>query len=525
MPSGQDHIKALAWLMHHHGIRHVVVSPGSRNAPAIILFSESGFFKLHSIVDERSAGFFAMGMAMRLQNTVALLCTSGTAALNYAPALAEAYYQQIPLLVITADRPEQWIDQGDGQTIRQRSVFRNFIRKSFHLSFTGEHDGRYVSRVINQAVACTRYPVPGPVHVNLPLEEPLYDIDLPVGFPSRPVMKYTETGRMLPEEIFREWRTFSRKMILAGQKAPDKAFADSLSVLASDPSVVILTETTTNVFHPDCIGCIDRVIEGMEARTEENFKPELLITFSGAVISKKIKSLLREMRPMAHWHISPDPEAVFTDTYQALTRQIPLSEIEFLQQIAARLETGTGDYRDVWQKRRIKREILHNTFISGVPFSDLWVYHHLLLRIPADQVIHLGNSTPVRYAQLFDPAGERYFFGNRGTSGIDGCVSTAAGYAFDGITPVTVITGDIGFLYDSHSLWNSCLSPSLTVILINNRGGNIFRILEGPSNFKELEPFIETRHELAAEGICRTFGVEYQSAHDPDSLSQALDTM
>jgi hypothetical protein len=193
MSFDKKNIDILISLMSQHGITHVVISPGSRNAPAIILFQKSGLFRIIPIANERSAGFFALGMAQYLQRTVALLSTSGTAVLNYSHAIAEAYYQKIPLLIITADRPEELIDQGDGQTIHQRQVFDNFIRKSFHLSpIHTELEERHRIRIVNEAIALTLYPVPGPIHNNLPLAEPLYDLPSIENVHHYPIIQFVE---------------------------------------------------------------------------------------------------------------------------------------------------------------------------------------------------------------------------------------------------------------------------------------------------------------------------------------------
>lgn len=522
MTRSHNNIKALAWLMHRQGIENIVVSPGSRNAPAIILFSASGFFRLHSIVDERSAGFFALGMALYLQKPVALLCTSGTAVLNYAPALAEAYYQKVPLLAITADRPEEWIGQGDGQTIRQAGVFANYVRKSFHLTEAASEKPRYLHRLINEAIARTQYPVPGPVHINLPVSEPLYDFDLQLVSDESETMVYAPVAGRLPAGFINEWNSCSRKMILAGQMPPDETVQACLRKLATDPSVIIFTETTTNVHDLRFISCIDRVIEGIGTQHYTTFKPDILVTIGGAVVSKKIKTLLRKMKPSRHWHISPDPDEFFADTYLSLTHTLPLDGRDFLEQLTAQSVNPDSDYAGTWQTRNIFRQQQHVKFSEQVQFTDFWVYHSLFQHIPVQHAIHLGNSTPVRYAQLFDHIPYRNFFANRGTSGIDGGVSTAAGFAAVADTPVTVITGDIGFLYDSNALWNAKLPSGITIILINNQGGNIFRILDGPDRFAELEEFIETRHSLDASRICQTFGVEYHHADSKETLAQGL---
>lgn len=529
MTKGKEQISLLANLMLEKGIIHVVVSPGSRNAPAIILFAQYPGLKLISVADERSAGFFALGIAIKTRKPVALLCTSGSAVLNYAPAIAEAYYQKVPLLVLTADRPQEWIDQADGQTIRQENVFANYIRKSFHLPSKIESPESiwYANRVINESIDRCLYPAAGPVHLNIPLAEPLYKIDLQVNTTRTKTISVASVEKKLPEntidQLAQKWNITPSKLILIGQLPLNNHLMDSLIKLVDDPSVCVLTETNSNLPNKLFIGCIDRVIDGMTVSEIQEFNPEILLTMGGAVVSKKVKSLLRQMKPAEHWHVCDDPEDFYTDTYQSLSLTIPLTPEELTIQLTSKTTPIESTFRQKWTDRNFARKVLHEKYILSLEFCDMQVYDLLFRVIPAGTEVHLANSTPVRYAQLFDQ-GEKYrFFANRGTSGIDGCVSTAAGSAYVSENPVTVITGDIGLFYDSNALWNNNLKPDFRIILINNGGGNIFRILDGPSDYPQLESFIETTHQYTAEGLASNFGLNYLKASDKPSLEKMLD--
>ncbi|MBW6491232.1 MAG: 2-succinyl-5-enolpyruvyl-6-hydroxy-3-cyclohexene-1-carboxylic-acid synthase [Lentimicrobium sp.] len=526
MKNNQLHL--LADILHQKGISRVVASPGSRNAPAIVILNRHPGLVLKSVIDERSAGFFALGMAQQLKETVALLCTSGSAALNYAPAVAEAYYQKIPLLVITADRPEEWIDQGDGQTIRQQNLFNGYVRKSFHLpQQASEKNIRWhFERSLCEAIDRTQFPAPGPVHVNLPLSEPLYDIEWPekteeTRYPSI-VKSVSLTSANDLDYLGGIWNTTTSKMIVVGQLPPDERLKELLSHFSDDPSVIILTETTANIFIPDTISCIDRTIELLEPDELIKFRPDLLLSLGGAVVSKKVKTLLRQMKPTHHWHINPDTDDFHLDTYQSLTYTIPSDPITFIGQLISVGKKTESNYKKIWLDRSRRHAERHEHFLHKTPYSDLSVYHSLFSAIPRNSHLHLGNSTPVRYAQLFEEASEFVCWSNRGTSGIDGCVSTAAGAAEICNFPIVVITGDIGFLYDSNALWNSNLSPRLRIVLINNGGGNIFRVIPGPDKYDELETLIETGHELNVKGIATTFGLSYFEAHSQVELDQRL---
>lgn len=523
-----NHLHLLAEILHRKGISRVVVSPGSRNAPAIVILNRQPGLRLKSIVDERSAGFFALGMAQQLNETVALLCTSGSAALNYAPAVAEAYYQKIPLLVITADRPEEWIDQGDGQTIRQRNLYHGYIRKSFNLPRqTNDKNSRwFFERSLCEAIDRTRFPAPGPVHVNLPLSEPLYDIDWPefkeeIRCPSI-VRTVSQISDKELNHLSQLWNSSATKMIIVGQLPPGNKLDEQLSRFTEDPSVVILTETTSNISIPDAIRCVDRTIEAIVPEEYHNFRPELLLSLGGAVVSKKIKAMLRQMKPTHHWHVNADTEDFHLDTYQSLTLTILSDAAAFTGQLVSSVKKSESNFKKIWLGRSNRHAARHLEFLNTVSYSDLSVYHSLFNKIPGNCHLHLGNSTPVRYAQLFDEASKLVCWSNRGTSGIDGCVSTAAGSAEASELPTVVITGDIGFLYDSNALWNSNLSPRLKIILINNGGGNIFRVIPGPDKYAELEPFIEIRHELNVKGLAATYGLNYSEARSQEELDRIL---
>lgn len=518
----------LAEILVAKGISHVVASPGSRNAPAMVVFNRKPGLKVKSIADERSAGFYALGMAQQLNEPVALLCTSGTAALNYAPSLAEAYYQKVPLLVITADRPEAWIDQGDGQTIRQRNIFAGYVRKSFHLphQINDAESLWHFKRLTSEAIDRTTFPASGPVHLNLPLSEPLYDIEwseeqIPIKIPSVAATE-TRVNEETMQELSRIWNATPSKIILAGQMNTDAELSLLLTQITDDASVALLSETTSNLNVSNAISCIDRAIEGIGTDEIGDYSPNLLLTIGGAVVSKKIKSLFRKMKPAHHWHINADTDDFHLDTYQSLTQTIPVSAKIFLQQLLAQTIKTESSFKKLWLDRNHCHEERHRLFMKAAPFSDLKVYETLFREMPQTGELHLANSTPVRYGQLFEEASRYTTWSNRGTSGIDGCVSTAAGAAEICPKTTTVITGDIGFFYDSNALWNSHLSPRLRIIVINNGGGNIFRVIPGPDQYEELENYIETSHNLNAEGLANNFGVNYYSAHSPEELESVL---
>jgi 2-succinyl-5-enolpyruvyl-6-hydroxy-3-cyclohexene-1-carboxylate synthase len=523
MISTKKSVQHLASILIEKGIHDIVFSPGSRNAPLINTFTAIDQFRCLNIVDERSAGFFALGMAVQMQKPVVIACTSGSAVLNYSPAIIEAYYQKIPLLVLTADRPPEWIDQGDGQTIRQRNVYSNYIRSSYSLidKVESADEEWYVARVINQAVNDLVHPEFGPVHINIPFSEPLYElVDVQLPKP-RIVNLHRETrtpSDVTAKKFAALWNQSKNKMIVAGQMPPVNGLNALLNNLAADPSVVALTETTSNLKGGNLVSHIDNVLSAIEA--EGDYAPDMLITLGGQIVSKKIKAFLRKNKPKAHCHFSRSGEHI--DTFQSLTDIIPIDPVRFFTCIKDVILPGESDYGNKWKQLDLITRQRHNVFLGKCEFSDLKAFEIIINYLPDHSLLHLSNSTPVRYSQLFTYDRNITFMSNRGASGIDGVVSTAAGtaYATDKIT--TVITGDLAFFYDSNALWNKYLPNNLRIIVINNYGGGIFRFLDGSSAMPELETHFEARHSYRAANVAKAYHLDCFTATDEEKLTEGL---
>ncbi|NOX47189.1 MAG: 2-succinyl-5-enolpyruvyl-6-hydroxy-3-cyclohexene-1-carboxylic-acid synthase [Chlorobi bacterium] len=527
MTSDKKSIAILAEIFVKKGLRHIVISPGSRNAPIIIAFASHRNVEALSIVDERSAAFFALGVAQQTGKTVAIACTSGSAALNYAPAIAEAYYQKIPLLILTADRPAEMIDMGDGQTIRQKNVYANYVKKSYELPSeinTGDEFNK-TDQTINEAINLTVSPDSGPVHINLPFAEPIYnqvenmDWGIDIVDPNQEIKSIDKTELA---SLAKVWNSSSKKLLLAGMMKPNPGLCRVLGKITKDGSVVLLTETTSNLKSEDCAcPCIDKVVSAISENEKTNFQPELLITFGGHVISKMVKQFIRTNKPVHHWHI--DPVETNMDTYQCLTKSIPLRPMDFFAQLLPEVEPVNSGFQSLWESRNERSEQRHRDYLNTIGYSDLKVFESLLNNIPEGSHLQLGNSTPVRYVQLFKPFKKLNYFSNRGTSGIDGVVSTAAGATFVSGKPTTLITGDLAFFYDSNALMNNYLNGDLRIVIINNSGGGIFRFIPGPDTTGHLEQFFEAKHNLKAKYIAKAYDIPYYSASNLSELNSILE--
>jgi len=523
MTSDKKNISLLTKLFVQKGLSDIIISPGSRNAPIIIAFTNKSGIRALSIVDERSAAFFALGMAQQLGRAVAVACTSGSAALNYAPAISEAYYQKIPLLVLTADRPPELIDRGYGQTIRQRNVYENYIKASFELPVDIEDEISFkkAEKIINEAINLTQYPEPGPVHINIPFREPLYGtseemIDAEVfGYEKEQV-----DLKPIISELSNSWNNSDKVLIIAGQQQKDDELHELLSNIVDDKKVTLLSETTSNLNSEKFIDCIDNVISTIDADEAAAFKPDLLITFGGQVVSKMIKKFLCDNPPDEHWHISPSGEEI--DTYFRLKQVIPVEPKVLFNELLIRLPEKQPDYLNIWLNKKSQVVSRKKEYLNKIAYSDLKVFDFILSNLPGGINLHLGNSTPVRYSQLFGSDERFNYFSNRGVSGIDGQISTAAGSAYVSNNLNVLITGDLGFFYDSNGLMNNYLESNLKIIVINNSGGGIFRFIEGPSSTEQLEKFFEARHSWKAEKIAEAFDVKYYKAENIKQLNSVF---
>ena len=521
---GVQHIvMALAAL----GLKEVVICPGSRNAPLVISFNRHSAFKCTSIRDERSAAFFALGKAIELKQPVAILCTSGSAALNFAPAIAEAYYQRIPLIVLTADRPKVWTGQGDGQTINQTDIYRNYIRKSFEINgdATPENDLWYLNRCLSDGFNIATYSDKGPVHFNIPVSEPLYGTTAADENKLQKVFREITAEKHIPENelelLAKQFSECKKVMLLVGQYLPDESLQTVTEQLTSFENVVVLTESTSNILHSGFIENIDRCITHLNDKEAKAFMPDLLITAGGAVVSKRIKKLLRDASPKYHWNVHPYDSAM--DTYQALTSAIALEPNIFFKQLLPYIQPTTSDYSLRWNKLKNEKEHAHKQFCADVAYSDFKVFETVYKTIPSSTHLHLANSSVVRYAQLFDNSKTASTWSNRGTSGIDGGSSTAVGAA--SASPdknFVLITGDVAFHYDKNAFWTETPVENLKVIIINNGGGGIFRIIPGPDKIAERERFIETSMATNAGHLAAHYGWNYLVVKNEQQLEPLL---
>jgi 2-succinyl-5-enolpyruvyl-6-hydroxy-3-cyclohexene-1-carboxylate synthase len=503
---------------HQFKIETVVISPGSRNAPLTVGFFNHPAIETLSVVDERCAAFFALGIAQQTQKPVALLCTSGSALLNYYPAVAEAFYSNIPLVILSADRPKHLIDIGDGQTIRQENVFENHILFSANLIENEKFKTRN-SQLIGEALQLS-VSQKGPVHINVPFDEPLYEtVDEMKTFHFPHIsMSSLDNLHIAYESLATTWNSATKKMILVGVNYPDEALHELMDLYAEDDAVLVLTETTSNLHHEKAINSIDQLIFSLSDDEFKELQPDILITFGGMIVSKKIKQFLRKYQPKHHWNID---EKKATNTFFCLTEFIQTKPVDFFAHFNQYIQSSESHYQSKWLNVRNEKRRKHSEYLSKTTHSDFKVFEQVLERIPANCQLQISNSAVIRYAQLFTVKKSNHVFCNRGTSGIDGSTSTAVGAAFASNRQTIFITGDLSFFYDSNALWNTNIPKSFRIVLINNSGGGIFKIIPGPKS-TNATAYFETPHCLTAEHLCTMHGLEYQKAFSTETLQEQL---
>ncbi|MDO4164980.1 MAG: 2-succinyl-5-enolpyruvyl-6-hydroxy-3-cyclohexene-1-carboxylic-acid synthase [Bacteroides sp.] len=521
MYSDKRNILQLVALLRAHGITKVVLCPGSRNAPLVHTLSTHPDFVSYAMTDERSAGFFAIGLALSDGNPVAVCCTSGTALLNLHPAVAEAYYQQVPLVVISADRPAAWIGQMDGQTLPQPEVFRSLVKKSVNLpEIHTEEDEWYCNRLVNEALLETHHHGKGPVHINIPISEPLFQFTVEALPEVRVITRYQ--GLNIYDrnynELMERLEKYRRRMIIVGQMNLIYVF-EKRQVKQLYKHFAWLTEHLGNRTIPGLpVKNFDAALYAMPEEKIPQMTPELLITYGGHIVSKRLKKFLRRNPPKEHWHVSPDGEVV--DLYGSLTTLIEIDPFEFLEKISgALLDSRTPDYPRQWEN--YCKTIPEPDF----PYSEMSAIGALLKSLPDSCSLHLANSSVVRYAQLYAIPPTIEVCCNRGTSGIEGSLSTAIGYAACSDKLNFVVIGDLSFFYDMNALWSTNLKPNLRILLLNNGGGEIFHTLPGLDMSGTSHKFITAVHKTSAKGWAEERGFLYLCAENEEQLAEAMPTL
>jgi 2-succinyl-5-enolpyruvyl-6-hydroxy-3-cyclohexene-1-carboxylate synthase len=516
------HIQDLVAVCVGHGVQQAIISPGSRNAALSLAFDAHPDIETKVITDERSAAFIALGMAQQIDQPVVLVCTSGSASLNYAPAIAEAFYQEIPLLIITADRPPEWTNQYDGQTIQQEMIYGRHVKAFFQLPTSLDHSDAlwHSNRHVNDAlIKCTSLPK-GPVHLNVPIREPFYpEPEDKYDFSSARLIKQTQIISQVEdsqlEVLKREWKSAENIWIIVGHESPNQALHNVLNELSEHAA--IFNEVTGNQQG------LRQVIQNQDLLfQQENWphikNPDLVITIGKSLISKNLKLYLRSVKIHLHWHIWPSDR--LNDIDKNLRYHIPADPAIVLQNFVG-LRKNTGFPEILNQHQYILKN--QQTHMKNMGFGELKAMQMVLERAPERINIQLANSMTVRNANFINIKGtNRRIDCNRGTSGIDGSTSTAVGASIVQREETLLLTGDLAFFYDRNAFWNKESLGQLRIILFNNDGGGIFNMIPGPKKQKAQEKLFLTPHGLTAKSLAKEFGFTYHACSNSKELNSAL---
>lgn len=492
--------------MEQHQVFHIVISPGSRNMPLATSFANHPKFHCHPVTDERSAGFFAIGLSLSLQQTVAVCVTSGSALLNLASSVSEAFYQQIPLLVISADRPLAWIGQMDGQTLPQTGVFGSLIKKEVSLPEpTNETDEWFCNRLINEAILELTHHTKGPVHINVPITEPFFDCSVKE-LPKERVIRRDEP-------YSDKWNNTRKVLFIVGQQT--KQEAEKVQSLLVDLNCPVFCEHLSNLApHSNLISNADIILnEGVS----NDYEPDLVIYFGGHIVSKRIKKWIRKIKPKECWRI--DLSGDCSDTFQCLNNIIELPTEAFLSSLEPK--KLDNDFLSLWKSKEQK---VPQSPIDFNNYSALYVIKQVIKGLPGHSALILSNSSAVRYAQLFPIKAKDVIVScNRGINGIDGSLSAAVGFANAQPTrDCFLLIGDLSFFYDMNGLWNTHLPSNLKIILINNGGGEIFRVLPGLEKTETTETFVMASHQTEAKGWVESVDACYYCAKEKESADHCI---
>jgi 2-succinyl-5-enolpyruvyl-6-hydroxy-3-cyclohexene-1-carboxylate synthase len=457
-------------------------------------------------VDERSAGYVALGMARQLGEPVVIVTTSGTAVMNLSPAVAEAFQQQIPLVVLTADRPREILTQFNNQVIDQRAPYFNFSKGFFELPTEVREEGdlekgiQAVGQLVKEALC---YPM-GPVHLNLPLTEPLYEV-LPhtrLSLDEFPIEAEDDPPGL---DILPDLDLPGRKvLVLAGMGKSDPALEKTLEQLTQISQTVVVAENISNLSSARFISTPELVLSGVSEEELKGLAPDLVIAFGLQVVSKRMKLFVQSLEKVEILELSSG------------------SAINSLLKEHADPPESINHFLQLWkdiEERECERAAV---YLREAPFGNLTVVARILDAVPSQWVIHLGNSTTVRNSQLLSARGDLAYYSNRGISGIDGSLSAAVGAARVSDQNHLLLLGDLSFIYDSNALWNKDFPENLKIVVLNDGGGGIFRLLHGPDRMDFFEEFSVTHHPVSLELLSGAFGRRYGCAADFQQLDHQL---
>lgn len=532
MYSNKENVNILTSLLLEYGVSDAVVCPGSRNAPIVHNLSVCEAIRCRPVTDERSAAFYALGLAIATRRPTVVCVTSGSALLNVMPAVAEAAYQHVPLVVISADRPQQWIDQLDGQTIPQSDALGRFVRKAVQLPEPHNDEERWLCRrLVNEAMHLATCRQGAPVHINVPISEPLFEFDteqLPQlsRFNNIKRAAIKDTSMDIPDAFHKA----KRPMIVIGQLAHGTISHETIRSLSE--KYVVMSEPLSNpsymtIHFDEAIRYI--VSDNSSINDDEDDKtayyPDYVIYVGDTLVSKPARRFLRNAKAPSCL-ITPDAADIH-DPLMTLTDIVECDTDSINALLASLCEAADTDERcrfhDRWQSFLDAYAAHADAYAPEYSqMATVKYFEEQLADLDIDICVHYANSSAVRLACIY---AQHYVWCNRGVNGIEGSLSTAAGFSLATHDMTVCVIGDLSFFYDQNALWNSNLRGNLRIILLNNRGGGIFRQLPGLSDSPAADDLVMASHENTAQGICTQNDIGYLSAKSMDEMQIGVVTL
>lgn len=522
----------IADLLLQYGVRNVVVSPGSRNAPLIEAICRREEFKIHTVVDERVAAFIALGIAIQKNEPVTVVCTSGTAVLNYGPAVAEAFYRRVPLIVLSADRPARWVDQNDGQTIRQYEILKNVVVKSVDIDTSETVDNRwYANRLVNEALIWACHSPKGPVHINVHLESPRISGNTEKKDIS--VERKIDLIEPLPYMTFSEVKNLARGftskkiMVVIGSRLPDSRLNKALSALSTFRNVVIVAEAQSNIRGvKNTVDNFDALYAFLTPKERADLYPDLVISIGGDFVSRSLKEWLRNApSDLSHWAIETNCPINVVDCFKHLDKILHTDAASFLKSLSSALRRATPpdeEYAGNWNVKNARVQSLTAEYVEAATWCDLKAVSGFFENLFGKVNVHISNGLAVRYAQLarYDKASR--IDCNRGCSGIEGSTSTAVGAALVSKVPVILLTGDMSAHYDLGALCSGLIPKNFSIFVLNNGGGDIFRYIEATRNAPFREECLSVNRSVDFCAYAECNGFKYAKVTDSETLHKCV---
>jgi 2-succinyl-5-enolpyruvyl-6-hydroxy-3-cyclohexene-1-carboxylate synthase len=523
MYSNNKLVQHILYLLKASNIRKIVISPGSRHFPLSHSIENDKFFQPFSVVDERSAAFFALGLIQESNEPVAICCSSGTSVANYGPAVSEAFYQKLPLLLITADRIPEYLGQKEDQMIKQDDIFREFIKYHGQLPLIkSDVDEWYANRIINEALIELNHTGAGPVQLNYPISEHRSD---PFEITSLPKVRKITLHKI--DDEANKWEEMRRKlsgkkvMLVWGQSVPQSIRLDqSLDKFCEQYNCVILTDRISRCTHKNAILNAFVVLKAMTLKEQEELAPDIVLDLGGNIIfNSEIKDYLKRNAPeMQCWQVGPS--AKVTDTFRKLNEMFEMNENTFFEKMTKKkVGTSNNSYFTEWNN------ISKTIEAPKTEYSQLNAIGNLINLLPKNSILQLANSNTIRMGHLFQIDETIQCFCNRGVNGIDGCMSTAVGYAAISDKPVFLIIGDLTFFYDMNALWNRHLSKKLRIMLVNNEGGAVMHLPFSNDMGKVLSKHTSAGHNTSAKGWVESLSIKYLSANNLQELNKGISSL